>query len=154
MIMLLNAVQVINKNNVKLILLSIECAERKEHSKVSKRTPLSPNGCLLPCCTRENMIISTNDAIKFLGWENLSLENHFINHCGNEQGFDEILADVFETGIPFHACRHQLALYFKRKNYISLHFYLSSQRDNGDRGVAVIANGYTTAIANIHLKER
>jgi hypothetical protein len=53
------------------------------------------------------MIIEiANDAIiKTWGKEKISLENHYsLNHARNNNwGFAEILADVYKTGIPFHA---------------------------------------------------
>jgi two-component system CheB/CheR fusion protein len=169
MIMLLNARQVINKNNVeKLILLSIEdITERKraqakvEASEHRYHQMIYSSPAMIAIFKGENMIIEiANDAIikswgkgkNIIGKSLLSIMPEII-----EQGFDEILADVFKTGVPFHAYEAPVSLLQKGKTKI-LHytFTYQAQRDiNGEiEGVAVIANEVTPhAIANIHLKE-
>jgi hypothetical protein len=56
----------------------------------------------------------------------------------------EILADVYETGIPFHACQ-KTSWHNSKKTVIMHYFCLSSatQYKWRDEGVAVIANEVT-----------
>jgi two-component system CheB/CheR fusion protein len=74
-----------------------------------------------------------------------------------EQGFAEILADVYKTGIPFHAYETPIGLIHESKIDI-MHFtfvYQAQRNINGEiEGVAVIANEVTPqALASINLKE-
>jgi PAS domain-containing protein len=74
-----------------------------------------------------------------------------------EQGFAEILADVYKTGILFHAYETPVGLVHDGKIEI-LHYtfvYQAQRNINGEiEGVAVIANEVTPqALANINLKK-
>jgi two-component system CheB/CheR fusion protein len=158
LIMLLNAREVINKDNSeKLILLSIEDitqrkkAQRKlQESEDRYHNMIYSSPSMIGIFKGENMIIEiANDAILKSWDKNKDVIGKSVFSVLPEivgQGFDKILLNVFKTGTPFHSYETPVTLLRHGKaELIYYSFVYQPQRNvNGEiEGVAVLANEVT-----------
>ena len=168
-IMLLNAREVINNNNLeKLILLSIEdITERKkaqakvEESEHRYHNMIYSSPFMIGIFKGEDMIIEiANDAVLKSWGKNKDVIGKSIYTVLPEivgQGFDKLFLNVYKTGIAYCSYETPVTLFrHGKEELIYYSFVYQAQRNvNGEiEGVAVIANEVTPqALLNKKIKE-